>query len=137
MTTAPDFGPSQGRTVILEGPPHIELTQKAMAFAKDVLRDIEHALGEPAYIILAKVEIWELSSEQEQWRPTENLGWNVSMGGNPLSAISETQRKQLNVIDGIPFVVLADTLLDKEFMSGTIIDFDEMTNRLIQLKKIE
>ena len=137
MIIAPQFGPSQGSAVILERPPHIELTQKAMAFVKNILYEFEQALGESVYIILAKVEVWEMSLEKTQWRPSKSLGYNISIGGNPLSTISEMQRKRLNIVDGIPFVVVEDTFVNEDFLSGTIIDFDEMANRLFQFKKGE
>lgn len=134
MITAPQDGPSPDSTIVLEASPRIAITQRAMVFAKRILREFEDDLREPAYIILARVEMWEFSIEQEELRPGRNLGWDVSMGGNPFSAISEAHRQQLNVHDGVPFVVLAETLLHDEFISGTVIDLDETTNRLIQLQ---
>ncbi|WP_054310116.1 hypothetical protein [Mesorhizobium sp. 1M-11] len=108
------------------------MTQNAIFFAKNILHEIEKQLGEPAYIILARVEMWEFATEKDLI-PSRNLGWSIGIGGNQLSAISEAHQKRLKVCNGIPFVVLVETLLHDEFISGTIIDLDEKTNRLIQL----
>ncbi|MFD9902534.1 hypothetical protein [Mesorhizobium sp. NPDC059025] len=130
--TVPKGRPSPDSTIVLETVPRVEMTQNAMFFAKRILHEIEQELGEPAYVILARVEMWEFS-EHDQLRPSRYLGWNVSMGGNQLSAISETHQKRLIVRDEIPFVVLVETLLHDQFTDGTIIDLDEKINRLIQL----
>lgn len=132
MMTVSKSGPSPDGTIILATSPRIEMTQNAMVFAKNILQEIEQNLGEPAYLLLARVEMWEFS-EQDQSHPSRYLGWNISMGGDHLRSIGEAHKKRLTVRDGIPFVVLVETLLHDEFIDGTAIDLDEKTNRLIQL----